>query len=197
VRSAALAFLLLFVAAAALLFVTALDPAREALLARHAGAQVVEGAAVARALRLLTSFTDVIANVPLLGYGIGANTSTVQAWTGQFAGAFPAENEWERIAQELGPFFGLALIAMRALFTVYLVLRALRAARDGEATGLLLLGFVGILLLVGQITFSTIVGFLAWLYVGLVLAATRPPGEAVVPAKAGTLRSRIPPRAAA
>jgi hypothetical protein len=195
VRSAALAFLLLFVAAAALLFVTALDPAREALLARHAGAQVVEGAAVGRALRLLTSFTDVIANVPLLGYGIGANTSTVQAWTGQFAGAFPAENEWERIAQELGPFFGLALIAMRALFTVYLVLRAMRAARDGEATGLLLLGFVGILLLVGQITFSTIVGFLAWLYVGFVLAVTRP-GEAVA-ATTGTLRSRIPPRAAA
>jgi hypothetical protein len=180
VRSAALAFLLLFTAAAALLWLTALDPAREAMLVRHADAQAIEGAAADRVLGILTSFTDVIADVPLLGYGIGANTSTVRAWTGRFAGAFPAENEWERIAQELGPFFGLALIMVRALFILYLVLRAMRAARDGDATGLLLLGFVGILFLVGQITFSTIMGFLAWFYVGFVLAVTRP-AEAVGP----------------
>lgn len=173
-RGSAILFLCLFALGAILLFATALQPAFEAILARQTGAEAAEGNILARALGIVTSFTQVLGEVPALGYGIGVGTSTVAAWTGGIAGYVPAENEWERIVQELGPFFGLAVIAARTIFVTTMVARAWRAATRGAPAALILLGFVALVMLAGQITFSSIVGFLAWLYVGLALAMTKP-----------------------
>jgi hypothetical protein len=189
-RGSALLFLSLFGVGAILLFATALQPALEAILARQAGAEAAEGDILARALGIVTSFTQVVGEVPVLGYGIGVGTSTVAAWTGGVAGYVPAENEWERIVQELGLFLGLTVLMVRAAFVLALLVRAWQAATHGEPAALILLGFVAIVLLAGQITFSTIVGFLVWLYVGLVLAMTRPVEGTAEPAGGRAFRTR-------
>jgi hypothetical protein len=193
-RGRALMFLLLAVATSAALFATVLNPALDAMVTRHTGAVAVEGSVFLRALGMLTSFTGRLDEAPALGYGIGAGTSTVSAWTGGISDVGNYENEWERLVQEIGPVFGFSLIVIRAMFVAYLLLRALASAKAGDATGLLLFGFVSSVLLVGQITFSTIIGFLCWLYVGLVLAATgsrhrpEPPSEPRVRPRANARR---------
>lgn len=171
-RARAVLFLLLALLTCVLLFATVLNPTLDAMVARHTSAVADEGSIFVRVLGMLTSFTGMLGDVPVLGYGIGAGTSTVMAWTGGLSEFGAYENEWERLVQELGPILGFALIVIRAMFVTHLLVRTLGSAKAGDVTGLVLFGFVASVLLVGQITFSTIVGFLCWLYVGFILAST-------------------------
>ena len=86
-----------------------------------------------------------------------------------------AETEWDRILLELGPPLGFLFIGLRILLVAWLLRRALLANRVyGNPASLVLFGFVGPHLLIGQITMSGEGAMFAWLFVGLILAATNP-----------------------
>jgi hypothetical protein len=172
-RGSSLIFLILFVVTAVLLFSTVLRPALEAMIERQELAEQIEGSTVGRGLAGFTSFLGLISDAPLLGQGLGVGTSTVARYrSANFTFTYTAEGEWERHILELGPLLGLLFIAARVAFVAWLGVRSALAARAGSPEGLLLFGFAGTSLLNGQITFSTINGFAAWLFAGLILAAT-------------------------
>lgn len=174
-RGSSLMFLTLFAVTAIVLFSTVLRPALEIMLERQAVAQEAEGSTLGRGMSGLTSFLDVMDDAPILGQGLGIGTSTVARYRSEnFTFTYTAENEWERHILELGPLFGLLFIGVRIVFVAWLAMRSVKAARSGSPEGLLLFGFAGSSLLNGQITFSTINGFTAWLFAGLILAMSDP-----------------------
>ena len=112
---------------------------------------------------------------PIQGFGLGSGIlGAVAAITGDRHFAL-AETEWDRIVLELGPLLGLLFIGLRVVLVAWLLRRALIANRMfGNPSGLVLFGFVGPHLLVGQVTMSGQGAMFAWLFVGLILAATNP-----------------------
>lgn len=154
------------------LFATVLRPAFDAMQVRQEQAVASEGSAIGRALGTVTSAGAVLGDTPLIGHGLGIGTTTVAAWTGRDFVLAYGENEWERLVSELGPILGPCFIGARIVFVFFLLGRALRASRSGAPEGLVLLGFAAVVLLNGQVTFSSAIGFLAWLYAGLILAVT-------------------------
>ena len=128
-------------------------------------------------------FSYHLADTPLIGYllGLGGNAASQLQWV-QFPeaayrwrgyGAW-AEDGWSRHIVELGPLLGVAFIGLRLYLTLWLARSAARAARwSGNITAVVLFGYVGIVLLSGQITgHGTINGF-TWFFVGLCLASAR------------------------
>ncbi|MES2307881.1 MAG: hypothetical protein V4507_03385, partial [Verrucomicrobiota bacterium] len=83
-----------------------------------------------------------------------------------------AEGEWPRLLMESGPVIGLAFIVWRILFVAWLGLQAFKAALYGYPIPLLLFGSCNQLILIGQISRPTTLGF-AVFGAGLCLASIR------------------------
>jgi hypothetical protein len=167
-----LSFVLLVVLAGVTLYTTLLAPAYDAMLDRY----LATGGSTSISTRLLDMFThafDMMRWAPIQGFGLGSGIlGAVAAITGERHFAL-AETEWDRIVLELGPVFGLGFIVLRLVLIAWLLRRALLANRMfGNPAGLILFGFVGPHLLVGQITMSGEGAMFAWLFVGFLIAAT-------------------------
>ena len=83
-----------------------------------------------------------------------------------------AEDDWSRNILDLGPILGILFILYRIVFTSALVIGAAKASRrDNDTLPALLISFIGITLLYGQITGQGSVNGYAWIFVGFCLAA--------------------------
>jgi hypothetical protein len=136
-----------------------------------------------RALSGFYTFTDHLVDTPLIGYLLGLKGNAAnqlawvqrpkaaQAWTGPTVWA---EDSWAQHIIEFGPLLGLLFLLYRIGFTVWLGRRVLAACRQsGHPLPMLLFGYIGILLLYGQMTSNgTLIGY-GWLFVGFCLAACR------------------------
>jgi hypothetical protein len=173
------------VAMAAILAPILFPSAVEAIIARWQTAYQVESAAyelgtLGRALSGFYNFATLMDQVPLCGYllGLGGNAARQLAWV-QMPDLW-AEDGWSRHMVDLGPIVGTAFIAYRIAFTAWVARLVIASTRrSGDPFPVIVFGYVGILLLYGQLTnHGTLIGY-AWLFVGVCLADPRP-------ARAGT-----------
>lgn len=176
------------VGTAAVLWPILLPTAFEVFVTRWSGAQesetqIFQFGVFGRAFYAFYGFLFYLADTPITGYllGLGGNAARQLHWVQLPAAAYNwhgygawAEDGWSRHIIELGPLIGVGFIGFRALLTLWLARKALRAAhRTGDTTALIVFGYVGILLLQGQITgHGTINGFV-WIFVGVCSAAAR------------------------
>jgi hypothetical protein len=106
------------------------------------------------------------------GAGIGTATTGAAAFsTGKRE--LTAEGDWHRNFIELGLFGGWIFVALRIMFTLWLVSISVRAARSGDPMALLLATFAALAIFQSQITMHTAYAHLTWFAVGLTMAATR------------------------
>ncbi len=145
-------------------------------------AQAAEGDAwynygiVGRALRDFVTFGSSVSSAPLIGYGIGETSNAGNILHRTFTGW--VENDWQRHVVELGPVLGIILMILRIALVVWLGANACRATRiTNDALGLLLFGFIGVVLLYGQITGQGSVNGYAWLFAGLCIVASSTAGD--------------------
>lgn len=194
VKARALLWPLLITAVALAAYPVVFPEGYEAFSARWAHAQAVEGqtyqslGVIGRALWGILDFLRVIDEVPLLGSGLGFGGNA--AWTlgARIDGQPPpyGENEFARHMIDLGPLFGLAYIGLRLALLVWLARRALATTRrSGDPLPMLLLAYVAVQLVSGQVTGQGTINFYCWLVAGLLIAVTHAP-----PARA----RRIPTR---
>ena len=146
-----------------------------ALSVRAAGAAVGDTwysyGLVNRAAGDFTHFIELIPDAPWLGYGLGTGgNGTTRMGISE---PVSAEDDWSRNVVDLGPAFGGLFIGFRILLVASLIAGAVAAARRwGDLLPLLLLGFIGIVLLYGQITGQGSVNGYAWLFAGFCIAAS-------------------------
>jgi hypothetical protein len=152
-----------------IVFPEALDTMSE----RQTSAVDEEGSTAGRMLFIATEFTGVLDSTPLFGFGAGLGTnagSFLALGTRDFR---LAEYEWTRIAQEFGPLIGPSIVGARIIATMFLCWASIRCARNANNVPLIIFGFAGPLLLIGQFsTQNTILSF-NWLGLGFLLAAMR------------------------
>jgi hypothetical protein len=151
-----------------------------ALAVRAAGAAVGDDlysyGLVNRAAADFTHFTELVPDAPWLGYGLGSGGNG----TARMGLALPvsAEDDWSRNVVDLGPLLGCLFICFRIVLVASLAAGAVAAARRwGDLLPLLLLGFIGIVLLYGQITGQGSVNGYAWLFAGFCMAASSTAGD--------------------
>ncbi|MGZ8158685.1 MAG: hypothetical protein ACXWT1_18420 [Methylobacter sp.] len=138
---------------------------------------------IGRALYSFYSFVDYLQDTPLIGYllGFGSNAASQLEWVVLPEAAHyhegPSgwgEEGWERHIIELGPLLGVIFILFRIGLTWWLGCIALRSIRRSQDfTAILLFGFVGITLLIGQITGHGTINGYVWMFVGFCAAAAR------------------------
>ncbi len=128
---------------------------------------------VNRAFGDFTHFVDLLPETPLLGYGLGRGGN---AGTGiGISIPVAAEDDWSRNIVDLGSVLGCAFIAFRVLLVISLLASAVATARRKyEPLPLLIIGFIGGVLLYGQITGHGTVNGYAWMFVGFCIAANKP-----------------------
>lgn len=117
-------------------------------------------------------FFEVLPEVPALGYGLGAGTTTVVRalelpvfWLG--------EAELERVIWELGPIMGMLVIGLRWAFALWLVVEAFAAARRGSGGAVAPAALAAIWLHNSWLSYSSVVGFQVWFITGMALALLR------------------------
>ncbi|HTP40136.1 MAG TPA: hypothetical protein VMI92_11245 [Steroidobacteraceae bacterium] len=181
VRARALTIPLLLCLAGAILYPLVFPGALQTMLERVANANAFESqhsslGILGRALSEYVEFLQRIGTTPLLGWGLGlgGNGRTFLGDTSALPLAqIAAESEWTRHVVDLG-VVGLLFILYRIVFVLVLLWRALHATRVARSPlPLMLFGYVGIVLLNGQMTGQGTVGGFAWLYVGLCMASCR------------------------
>lgn len=111
-----------------------------------------------------------IQSAPALGAGLGVGTNVgARILSGKF-GFLLAEGEWARVVLELGPILALPYLLIRILICVALFSASARCAKNGNAFPMLLFGSCALLMLIGQFSQTSTLGF-AVLGAGLCLAA--------------------------
>lgn len=139
--------------------------------------QGFEGGVFGRALYGFIDFFRLIEVAPALGYGLGYGGNASILMRATVDGVMPgtlAETDFARHMVDLGPAFGLGYVVFRLALTIWLgrlVLRATRRAAD--PLPMLLFGYAGYILLLGQISGHGSINVYGWLFTGLCLAATR------------------------
>lgn len=138
-----------------------------------------------RAFHGFYSFIYYLEDTPLSGYllGFGSNAVKQLAWVDlPEAAYYPVDNFewgeecWERHIIELGPVLGITYILFRISLTWWLGCIALRSVRRTQnSTAILLFGFVGISLLIGQMTGHGTINGYTWMFVGFCAAAAKVP----------------------
>lgn len=160
-----------------LLYPVLLPDAYDTTLQRWSNAHASESSftdigLVGRALLGFQIFLSYLPIVPPMGYGMGLGGNASQ----QLGVELPitAEDEWSRHIVDIGPVFGVIYITFRVAFTVSLGVRAMRATRtSSQVLPVILFGFVGIMLLFGQVTGNGVINGYCWIFVGLLMAAIR------------------------
>ena len=132
-----------------------------------------EGATQYRMIFIATEFISVLTDTPLFGYGVGAGTNAGSFLALGEAGFLLHEYEWTRLTEELGPIIGPFIIFLRISATTYLGYLAIKKARRGSSIALILFGFVGPLLLIGQFTTQNTILALNWFCLGMMLVALK------------------------
>jgi len=160
---------------AAVLFPVISPTAYDALVERQLMAVDAEGATEKRAANI---FTEVFSksDVPAMGYGMGIGTAGGSTLLIGEAVFLLSENEFLRIVQECGPFFGGFYILLRFALGLYLLIKCAKAAREHSYPMVFCLGGYAFILIVGlQITFEGTANGFAWIFTGIALAASKGP----------------------
>lgn len=111
-----------------------------------------------------------IQEAPFFGAGLGVGTNVgARVLSGQF-GYLLAEGEWARVVLELGPLLAIPYLIIRILICAALFRTSAQSARDGNALPMLIFGSCALLLVVGQFSQTSTLGF-AVLQAGLCFAA--------------------------
>ena len=128
---------------------------------------------VARALNDFINFTHTFPDTPLTGLGMGMGTNA-SVRLGMIEIPMNIEDDWSRNIVDLGLILGLVFIAFRIAFVLWLARGAVMATRrSNNPLPMLLFGFIGIILLYGQITGQGTVNGYGWLFAGFSMAANR------------------------
>ena len=128
---------------------------------------------VARVLNDFINFTYIFPDTPLTGFGMGMGTNA-SVRLGMIGIPMNIEDDWSRNIVDLGPILGLFFIAFRIAFVLWLARDAVVATRRSDnPLPMLLFGFIGIILLYGQITGQGTVNGYGWLFAGFSMAANR------------------------
>jgi len=169
--------LIIALAAAALISI-AFPSVFEALTERFILAQADEEeiyayGIVGRAFRIFISFSLALDDIPLFGWGLGYGTNAAVLLELLPLDMQP-EDDWHRHIVDLGPLLGIICIALRILFTGWLLRMCIRAVgHGGDATPLVLFGLSGIVLLAGQVTGHSTINAFACLFGGVCWAHAR------------------------
>jgi len=161
-----------FVVLAGLLLISIFPDMLDAMAVRMERSELIEGSIWNRVFDVLFGWSQATMTASVLGAGIGAGAPGVT----QFLGLPPliyGESDLQRNLNELGLILGLAMLTLRFATAGWIVWLAYRLAMRGEAMALPLAGFVCVPMLLGQITHSTLNGFMVWLVLGLVVALNR------------------------
>jgi hypothetical protein len=157
-----------------LLMTVVFPRAYETMSERQADAVAVEGSTLGRAVSMLTEVSDAMTDTPLFGLGVGYGTNAGSYASAGVRGFSLAEYEWKRLVQECGPLFGFIVIGIRIALAVWASVLALEAnIRRNDAAAMIMLGFVGPLFFVGQISGQNTMLSFAWFGLGLVVALSR------------------------
>lgn len=144
-----------------------------------------------RALYGFVDFARLLADTPLLGFGmgLGGNASTQLGAT--VAGDVPlavAETDWARHIVDLGPLLGLVFIAYRIAAVAWIARRTLQhARRSSDPMPFMLFAFISTTLLYGQIAGHGTTNGYCWIFTGLCIAASTPVTVKPRPAVAGAV----------
>jgi hypothetical protein len=142
-----------------------------------------------RALYGFVDFFSVMGEAPLAGYGLGlaGNAGISLGLLGETGFTGWAETDWARHIVDLGPVLGFVFIVYRIGFVAWLASRCVSGARRaGDPLPVLLLAYVSVELLYGQITGHGSVNGYAWMFTGFCLAAAAAPSKEVAPVNAAT-----------
>ncbi len=178
----------LLVSTAAVLWPILFPTAFEVFMTRWSSAeqsetQLFQFGVFGRAFHGFYAFLYHLADTPITGYllGLRGNAANQLDWVQLPAAAYNwngygawGEDGWSRHVIELGPLLGISFIGFRVLLTLWLARKAVGAARrTGNTTALIVFGYVGIVLLEGQITGHGSINGFVWVFVGVCLAAAR------------------------
>lgn len=119
------------------------------------------------------NFTHIFPDTPLTGFGMGMGTNAI-ARLGIIGIPRNIEDDWSRNIVDLGPILGFLFIAFRIAFVIWLAKGAVAATkRSNNPLPMLLFGFIGIILLYGQITGQGSINGYGWLFAGFCMAANQ------------------------
>jgi hypothetical protein len=167
---------LVLTAAFIILFPIAFPEGFDTLTARwQQAAEGGERGVVGRLSGEMLEFTSLIPSAPLLGYGLGLGGNAANILKASNTATVPySETDWAHQIVDLGPVFGILFLVYRVVFTAWLAAVAVEATyRTANALPVLLFGYVGVVLLKGQITGNGLENGFCWLYVGFCMAACR------------------------
>jgi hypothetical protein len=132
--------------------------------------QHFSGGVLGRALYGFVDFVRLLTTTPLLGYGIGmaGNAAMQVAMSSGMSLKYSVETDWARHMVDLGPVLGMFFMVSR-IALVFAVARYVLVSRSILA--MLLFGYLGYELLLGQITGHGTINGYAWVFLGFTLAA--------------------------
>ena len=137
-------------------------------------------------------FVRLIDQVPPFGWGLGygGNASTILgAGVDGVARGQLAETDFARHMVDLGPALGVLYIVFRFALVIWLARIVLAASRRApDPLPMVLFGYVGLVLLTGQLTGHGTINFYGWFFAGLTIAAAREARVAAAAAIAARLR---------
>jgi len=162
-------FILFFMTLAGWILVHVFPDMLSAMQVRIERASRGEGSMWSRIYYSGFSFLDAFKTAPILGHGIGSGASGVARFIG-LPDLIYGEADTQRNINELGIIFGSIFLIMRWLTSVWLLITAIKIARKGLPIVLPLAGFAAFPIAIGQITNSPLIGFLPWLFLGIVLS---------------------------
>jgi uncharacterized membrane protein YgcG len=154
-------------------YVTLFKDAFEAMSARQRDAQIHEGNTLMRALGMFAPIFKVLPSMSIFGAGLGMGSNgAARMMTGTIQFLL-SEDDWSRIALEAG-FLGLVYVGYRIWLVGDLVVNAIFATkRSCNPLPVILIGYAGINILLGQITMQGTINGYGWLFAGFCLAANR------------------------
>jgi hypothetical protein len=131
-----------------------------------------------RVLGETLEFTWLMPGAPLMGYGLGLGGNAANILKASNTATVPySETDWAHQIVDLGPIFGILFVVYRVVFTVWLAAETVAGTRRTQnPLPAMLFGYVGIVLLQGQITGNGVEHGFCWLYVGFCMAACRMAG---------------------
>ncbi|HEY4198180.1 MAG TPA: hypothetical protein VGM63_21715, partial [Mucilaginibacter sp.] len=132
----------------------------------------VQGVFLDRFLGGMISALGNSSNVPLLGLGIGMGTNVGSMLLAGKEVFLISEGEWGRIIGELGPIFGLLIIAIRIYMAVTIAAKTYRKLVVGDLLSWMLLSFGFLVIAQGGWAQPTSLGFFV-MAAGLLLASLK------------------------
>ena len=156
-------------------FIPTFNQGIEVMSSRQENASASEAGSGGIFGRFFTNFFrgfDQIDDIPLLGYGPGMGTNVGAALLTGKTQFLLAEEEWQRVILESGPIIGVLFILLRTFIVGWMGGLCIKNASAGNILPFLLFSAGGLLLLNGQFSRSSDIGF-AVLIAGLCLASTK------------------------